>query len=72
MRKSKGYLAIALFLNAENPLRESPKTNGTGPKFGSVFLENPTFFWLVDPADTTIFMRTAVVEFYTFQFYKIP
>jgi hypothetical protein len=24
--------AIALFLNAENPLQESLKTNGTGPK----------------------------------------
>jgi hypothetical protein len=32
MRKSKVCSAIALFLNAENPLQESPKTNGTGPK----------------------------------------
>jgi hypothetical protein len=31
MRKSKVCSAIALFLDAENPLRESPKTNGTGP-----------------------------------------
>jgi hypothetical protein len=32
MCKSKLCSAIALFLNAENPLWESPKTNGTGPK----------------------------------------
>jgi hypothetical protein len=28
-------LAIVLFQNAENPLRESPKTNGMGPKFSA-------------------------------------
>jgi hypothetical protein len=31
MRKSKLCSAIALFLNAENPLREPPKMDGTGP-----------------------------------------
>jgi hypothetical protein len=31
MRKSKVCSTIALFLNAENLLWESPKTNGTGP-----------------------------------------
>jgi hypothetical protein len=37
MHKSKVCSAIALFLNAENPLRESPKTNGTGPYVWWIF-----------------------------------